>query len=103
VQGRRYERLLRTTLSASLILAAMVGTVIGEPFDVDINIYPWSTIGKIGIASVTVRYACSSAVIGSNEFLTAAHCLYNDTTKPVRMPDQCEGDGAISASRHVRL
>jgi protease YdgD len=59
----------------------MVRTVIGEPFDVDMNIYPWSSIGKIGIASVTVRYACSSAVIGSNEFLTAAHCLYNDTTK----------------------
>jgi len=81
VQGRRYEQLLRTTLTVSLILAAMVGTVIGGRFDVDITIYPWSSIGKIGIASLTVRYACSGAVIGSNEFLTAAHCLYNVTTK----------------------
>jgi protease YdgD len=81
VQGRHYEGLLRTTLTASLILAAMVGTVIGGPFGVDINIYPWSSIGKIGIASVTVRHACSGAVIGSNEFLTAAHCLYNEKTK----------------------
>lgn len=81
MQGCHYEGLLRTTLTASLILAAMVGTVIGGPFDVDINIYPWSSIGKIGIASVTVRHACSGAVIASNEFLTAAHCLYNEKTK----------------------
>ena len=81
MQGRRYEQLLRTTLTVSLILVAMVGTVIGGRFDVDITIYPWSSIGKIGIASLTVRYACSGAVIGSNEFLTAAHCLYNVTTK----------------------
>jgi hypothetical protein len=68
-------------LTTSLVLAAMVGTVIGGPFDVDINVYPWSSIGKIGIPSVTVRHACSGAVIASNEFLTAAHCLYNDRTK----------------------
>jgi len=36
---------------------------------------------KVGIASVAVRYACSGAVIGSNEFITAAHCLYNGKTK----------------------
>jgi protease YdgD len=81
VPGRHYERLLRTALIAPLILAAMIGAVIGGPFDVDMNIYPWSSIGKVGIASVTVRYACSGAVIGSNEFLTAAHCLYNEKTR----------------------
>ena len=81
LQGRSFEQLLRTALTASLILAAMVGTVTGGRLDVDINIYPWSSIGKIGIASMTIRHACSGAVIGSNEFLTAAHCLYNDTTK----------------------
>src|SRR6516225_9155740 len=59
----------------------MVETVIGGPSDVDINIYPWSSIGKVAVASMSVRYACSGAVIGSSEFLTAAHCLYNDTTK----------------------
>jgi protease YdgD len=88
VQSRRYERLVRTTLTVSLLLAAIVGTVIGGLFEdavateiVDINIYPWSSIGKIGIATMSVEHACSGAVIGSSEFLTAAHCLYNATTK----------------------
>ena len=81
MQDHPYERLLHTTLTASLILAAMVENVIGGPSDVDINIYPWSSIGKVAVASMSVRYACSGAVIGSSEFLTAAHCLYNDTTK----------------------
>jgi len=59
----------------------MVENVIGGPSDVDINIYPWSSIGKVAVASMSVRYACSGAVIGSSEFLTAAHCLYNQKTK----------------------
>jgi hypothetical protein len=61
VQGRSYEQLLRAALTASLILAAMVGAVTGARLDVDINIYPWSSIGKIGIASMTIRHACSGA------------------------------------------
>jgi len=87
VQSRRYKRLFHTALTVSLILAAIVGTVIGGRFavavatDVDINIYPWSSIGKLGIATTSVEHACSGAVIGSSEFLTAAHCLYNDATK----------------------
>lgn len=83
-----YERLLRTTLTELLLLAAIVATVIDGPFEdavatenVDINIYPWSSVGKIGIATTSVEHACSGAVIGSSEFVTAAHCLYNATTK----------------------
>jgi V8-like Glu-specific endopeptidase len=48
---------------------------------VDVGIYPWSSIGKVGVTSVTLGKGCSGAVIGTNEFLTAAHCLYNKTTK----------------------
>jgi V8-like Glu-specific endopeptidase len=48
---------------------------------VDVGIYPWSSIGKVGVTSVTLGKGCSGAVIGANEFLTAAHCLYNKTTK----------------------
>ena len=55
---------------------------------VDINIYPWSSIGKIGVTSATVANACSGTVIGSNEFLTAAHCLYNSMTKRFFPPDR---------------
>jgi len=39
---------------------------------VDINTYPWSSIGKVGAAG----HHCTAAVIGPNEILTAAHCLY---------------------------
>ena len=39
---------------------------------VDINAYPWSSIGKVGAAG----HHCTAAVIGPNEILTAAHCLY---------------------------
>lgn len=91
MQSHHYQRLFSTTLTASLILAAMVGTAIGGPYAVtteieDVNIYPWSSIGKIGIATMSAEHACSSAVIGSSEFLTAAHCLYNDTTKSFFSP-----------------
>jgi protease YdgD len=40
---------------------------------VDANVYPWSSIGKIGNS---VGGQCTGAVIGVNQFLTAAHCLY---------------------------
>jgi protease YdgD len=72
---------ISVALTAWLILTAMAGAVIAGPFDIDISIYPWSAIGKIGIPSVSVRHACSGVVIGSNKFLTAAHCLYNERTK----------------------
>jgi protease YdgD len=39
---------------------------------VNINVYPWSSVGKVGAAG---RH-CTAAVIGPNEILTAAHCLY---------------------------
>lgn len=41
---------------------------------VDINVYPWSSIGKVGNS---IGGACTGVVIGTNQFLTAAHCLYN--------------------------
>lgn len=39
---------------------------------VDINQFPWSSIGKVGGAG----QLCTGAVVGPNQFLTAAHCLY---------------------------
>ena len=43
---------------------------------VDANTYPWSSIGKLG-AKVDRLGSCTGVVVGSNQFLTAAHCLYN--------------------------
>jgi protease YdgD len=47
---------------------------------IDITAYPWASIGKIGVSSISVRTSCTGSVIGSNEVLTAAHCLYNERT-----------------------
>jgi protease YdgD len=41
---------------------------------VDANSYPWSSLGKIGNSA---GGQCTGVVIGPNQFLTAAHCLYN--------------------------
>src|SRR5437763_11018413 len=41
---------------------------------VDANTYPWSSIGKIGNST---GGQCTGVVISTNQFLTAAHSLYN--------------------------
>ena len=41
---------------------------------VDVNTFPWSSVGKIGNSA---GGHCTAAVIGPSQFLTAAHCLYN--------------------------
>ena len=72
------------------LLAAVPGLLVGakatdqigsEPRreTVDINAQPWASIGKIGIAGVALRTSCTGSVIGSKQFLTAAHCLYGKT------------------------
>lgn len=47
---------------------------------VDVNTYPWSSIGKVNFAGFDERQSCTGSVIGPKELLTAAHCLYNART-----------------------
>jgi protease YdgD len=49
---------------------------------VDVDAYPWSSIGKVNFAGFNERQSCTGSVIGPKQFLTAAHCLYNARTKP---------------------
>jgi protease YdgD len=41
---------------------------------VDSNTFPWSSIGKLNNSA---GGQCTATVVGPNQFLTAAHCLYN--------------------------
>src|SRR5262249_58270918 len=81
------------------LLAAVPGLLVGakatdqigsEPRreTVDINAQPWASIGKIGIAGVALRTSCTGSVIGSKQFLTAAHCLYSKTAARFVSTDQ---------------
>ena len=47
---------------------------------VDVTAYPWASIGKIGISTVSVHTSCTGSVISPSEVLTAAHCLYIERT-----------------------
>jgi protease YdgD len=51
---------------------------------VDMRQFPWSSIGKVFIAG---RQSCTGAVIGPNQFLTAAHCLYLERTAHFMRPE----------------
>ena len=68
----------RSAIFASVLIAVPVLTIgigLTKPHGeiVDSQKYPWSSIGKIG----GIGGFCTGAVIGPNQFLTAAHCLYD--------------------------
>ena len=85
-------KVTRGTLFASLLVAVPVATYVGlqgpEPHReiVDINAYPWSSIGKVATAGFGTAQNCTAAVIGSNIVLTSAHCLYSLAEKRFRPP-----------------
>jgi protease YdgD len=47
---------------------------------VDVDAYPWSSIGKVNFADFDEQQSCTGSVVGPQQFLTAAHCLYNAST-----------------------
>jgi protease YdgD len=70
----------KVTLASVLVIAVLpfisVNVLASHRETVDANTYPWSSIGKLG-AKVDRLGSCTGVVVGSNHFLTAAHCLYN--------------------------
>jgi protease YdgD len=74
-------------LSLVGILATDHGGPVFHREPVKIHEYPWPAIGKVASASFSSGQLCTGAVIGSNQFLTAAHCLYNKRTHRVATTD----------------
>jgi protease YdgD len=48
-----------------------------DAIDVDANVFPWSSIGKINNSA---RSSCTGSIVAPNKVLTAAHCLFNRST-----------------------
>jgi protease YdgD len=64
----------RGAIFVSLFIVAVPILTWSQPHReiVDTDAYPWSSIGKVGARGEH----CTGAVIGPNQILTAAHCLY---------------------------
>ena len=67
---------LRCAIALTVVAVALDQNASETRRVVDINTYPWSSIGKIGISAISVRSTCTASVIGPQQILTAAHCLY---------------------------
>jgi len=76
---------LGAVLASVIILATPVLAVDSQPHREIVNIqkFPWSSIGKVSSASEH----CTGAVIEAHQFLTAAHCLYVTRTGHFLIPE----------------
>jgi protease YdgD len=67
------ETILVSALAIAVPAFISVSMLVPHREIVDANTYPWSSIGKVGNRVQT----CTGVVVESNQFLTAAHCVYN--------------------------
>jgi protease YdgD len=78
------------TIAKMALLAMLAGvvplhTAFGhDAIDVDADLFPWSSIGKIYNSA---RSSCTGSVIAQDKVLTAAHCLFNRATSRFLQPD----------------
>jgi protease YdgD len=83
MKGRKNQATTRVLViaKAALIIAFAGGSLdrsFGhEAIDVDADMFPWSSVGKIYNSA---RSSCTGSVIALSKVLTAAHCLFNRAT-----------------------
>jgi protease YdgD len=75
-------------LVRAILIGALLATLLGwanchELAPADINVYPWSSIGKLYNRA---GEACTGAIVSLTEVVTAAHCLYNPRTHVLLQP-----------------
>jgi protease YdgD len=78
-----------TIVTKITLLTALAGVPLHTAFshdaiDVDADVFPWSSVGKIYNSA---RSSCTGSVIASDKVLTAAHCLFNRATSRFLQPD----------------
>jgi protease YdgD len=78
-----------TIIAKTALLVVFAGASLGTAFshdavDVDADVFPWSSVGKIYNSA---RSSCTGSVIAPDKVLTAAHCLFNRATGRFLQPD----------------
>jgi protease YdgD len=81
IEGVRMR--LRLTLIFATLLFLTGQPRCSERSPVDINEYPWASIGKLYNRA---GEACTAAVVSPLEVVTAAHCLFNPRTRLLLQP-----------------
>jgi protease YdgD len=82
---RAVATIAKTALLAMLAGVIPLHTAFGhDAIDVDADLFPWSSIGKIYNSA---RSSCTGSVIAQDKVLTAAHCLFNRATSRFLQPD----------------
>ena len=73
---------IRSKIAKAVLALGLTGVCLGaalghDPIDVNANVFPWSSVGKIYNSA---RSWCTGSLIAPDKILTAAHCLFNRTT-----------------------
>jgi protease YdgD len=70
-------RIAKAVLALGFTAACLSVAFGRDPIDVNANVFPWSSVGKIYNSA---RSSCTGSVIAPDKVLTAAHCLFNRAT-----------------------
>src|SRR5262245_57138581 len=68
---------MKAVLALGLTGVSLSAALGHDPIDVNANVFPWSSVGKIYNSA---RSSCTGSLIAPDKILTAAHCLFNRAT-----------------------
>src|SRR5215469_18504161 len=71
------SKIAKALLALGLTGASLSAALGHDPIDVNANVFPWSSVGKIYNSA---RSSCTGSLIAPDKILTAAHCLFNRAT-----------------------